>query len=318
MDSEHRHELKESDLANFLASARKWWGRHQTKVLLLAIVLAAAILALRWSKQSSYASHERSWFELNTEVTAASLSKIADTASDPTIRTLAALRAGDELLAKAIRPSSTPETGATPEERSKALADAEALFKGVAKSGPAKDYVLNAQFRLATIAEQRGQWDAARQLYQTIQKDSGSGYERWAARAAGLEKSIDRIQTPPVFGPEPKPLDPIMTPGVNTPDPAKGDPGKEDPAKVDPAKVEPAKVDPAKVDPAKVDPAKVEPEKGTPAKTEPTKDAAPSKDVPAKTEPAKTEPSKTEPSKTEPAKDVAPEKDVAEKKAPTP
>ena len=307
MDSEHRHELKESDLANFLAAAKTWWGKHQTKVLLLAIVLAAAILYIRYSRASARNAHESKWVELNREMSPDALAKISESSTDPVIRTLAALRAGDELLNKAIKPTGQGEEPVTDAQRATALDQAEALFSSVVKNAPNKDYAINAQFRLATIAEQRGKWDEARQLYQAIQKDAGEGYEAFAARAAGLEKAIARAKTVPVFGPEPKP---VVTPDPTNPDPTKTDPTKTDPTKIDPSKDAPAKDGATKTDPTK---------DSTPAKDAATKDAAPkdgaTKDAATKDAATKDgAPAKDAAPKTEPTKDAAPAKDAAEKK----
>ncbi len=287
MDSEHRHELAESDLFHAWEKFKIWWNKHSTKVLGVAVIAAALILAVRFFRAKAAAEREQEQWLLAMETGPEAYRELANLTSNDAVEAQANLRGADLILSQVARPAEPGQPAMSPEKRKLELEKAEGMCKSVLSGSRHPLLTINARMRLASIAEARGNWEQAKVEYQAVQKDAaGAGSEYYQKLAAAYEKMLPRLAVSPVFAKEEVKPDPLKNDPFKF-DPLKftPDPGKTDPEKTDPTKTIPSFIDPPKFDPAKdgkIDPAKD-------AKIEPAKDAKPD---PAKPDPAKVDPAK--------------------------
>lgn len=288
MDSEHRHELAESDLVHAWEKFKVWWARNSTTVLGVAVVAAALILAVRYFRAKAAAERESEQWMLASETGPENFRLLAAETGDDGVEAQANLRGADVILAQIARPPERGQPALSAEKRAAELEKAEGMCKSVLSAGRHPLLAINARLRLATIAEARGNWDQAKAEYQAIQKDaSAGGYEYHQKLAAAYEKMLPRVAVSPVFAKEEVKSDPTKSdpfkfdPLKITPGPG---PGPEDSGKSDPLKITP---DPAKPDPSKTDPAKTPPSLIDPPKFDPAKDSKPDPAKDAKIDPAK-------------------------------
>ncbi len=231
MDSEHRHELQENDLAEFLANFGQFWNKHGNTILTVALIVAVVFFGKRWYDSSVATAHEAAWSDLANATSPAALQAVADSHSDPSVRSLAYLRAGDLLLKKASQlatpsaeqarlsadPSAdpTPQPPADPEDShdaaqmtpQQALESAAAMYQRVVRDGQLpRVYRFNAQLGLACVAEEQEDWGEAARQYQEIVEQAGEGYGAIASLATTRLAWLDRVKVPVVFAKEPEDL----------------------------------------------------------------------------------------------------------------
>lgn len=205
MDSQHKHELKENDLQQFLAHFGEWWGKHQTKVLIAAILIAGTILAVRVMKNNAIQEHDSTYFGLNLETSPAGFKAIAADAGDDNVRAIASLRAADLLMQEAAMPAAGDDNDPTDDERKAKLEEARQLYSQADSAAEHMLFKLNARMGLAAVAESLGNWEEAVKVYETVKADAAETYPRFAAEAGTRISLLPRVKTPPVFAPEPKP-----------------------------------------------------------------------------------------------------------------
>lgn len=208
MDSQHKQELKQNDLQNFVTHFGEWWGKHQTKVLLIAIVAAVSILGVRWMKASAAAKHDATYYDLNISTSPADFKAIAADAGSDSIRAIAALRAGDLLLQEATIPSTDANEDVTPKQREAKLEEANNLYKQVVSLDQNSLLTLNARMGMASVAESLGKWEDAAKVYESVKAEAAESNPIFAQRATAKLALIDRVKTSPTFAPEPKPTKP--------------------------------------------------------------------------------------------------------------
>ena len=240
MDSEHRHELKENDLAVAVASLKDWWGKHQMKVLGGAVLAAALILGIRIMSANATSSRDGEQYELATAPTPEAYRALAAATSNESVEIQANLRGADAILPQLRKPVGSGPEAITAERRKKLLDDAQAMYQSVLSEGKHPLLKIKAHLGLASLAETRGDWAKAKEHYQAAQKVGGAGNEFLTKRAAAFEAAIPRIQIEPVYGreetakaPDPDPLKlPFLPVDPTTPDTKDG---KEKDAKEVPA-----------------------------------------------------------------------------------
>jgi len=212
MDSEHRHELKESDLATFLAKAGSLWKRHGLKTMIVVLVALLAILITRASHQRKLALHDQTWSALGTATTPKELLDRVGQFEDPTARALAYLSVASAYNASAALPDTTPDDGA---HREKSLEQASNMVKRLLTSDDVPDLIhLNALLLGGAIAENRGDFDAATDRYEQVLAHEAIENEPAIAKRAHFRLAfIPTLQTPQPFGAEPVQDDTPATPG---------------------------------------------------------------------------------------------------------
>jgi predicted negative regulator of RcsB-dependent stress response len=288
MDSQTRHELEENDLARAISHFKDFWTKHGTRVLLIVLVTSALVLGFRFVRNSMRQARDAELTALAMATDPAAFQRVAQDADDETVAALANLRGADLLLGQLMKPAEEGKAGLTSDQRQQFLADAEKMCRKVVTQNHHKLLVINATFRLATIAENKGEWEQAKQHYQTIQKLAGEDYPHFRKRAEGFEAALDRAAKPPVFAKE-EPKKPDLPPLLVNPDnltpqdkkpqdkepqdknpqektsedKTPGSQKPEDPAK--PAEAKPAEAKPADAKPTEAKPAETKPEEKKPA-----------------------------------------------------
>jgi len=198
MDSEHRHELKENDLADFLAHFGQWWAKHGTKLLTVVLVLAVAFTGKRWYDMRTVAAKENAWRDLAETTSPEGYRSVALTHPNAAVRALAYLRGADLLLANTAVGDDSDLA-----ETSQTLDSAALMYEQVINDRQTHlVYKLNAQLGLAAVAEGGRDWDAARQHYQSVIDQAGTQYTTIAKQAQARAAMLDRLEKPVVFGPE--------------------------------------------------------------------------------------------------------------------
>lgn len=219
MDSQHRHELQQNDLAEFISHFQDWWEAHGFRTLLYVLVILAVVFGIQMVKANKKAAHDEMWFELSAATSPAAYESVARTHQSPTVRALARLRGADLALnralgrkapesavASAFGELSTPVVEDTTADQSTMLTEAEQGYRAVIDMTDAPlDIRLNAYLGLASVEETRRAWDAARQVYKQVEDLAGNGYELFAETASHRTKAIERIAEPIVLGKDPEP-----------------------------------------------------------------------------------------------------------------
>lgn len=233
MKSERRHELKQNTLAHGLETLPDAGRRHGTKILVVMMVGLAVALLIRSRVSSSRAaaesaahalSHGRELVEqlqVSSERVPATqfisvaqeISKAVDTAvrqvldstDDPRMLAEARVLQGDlhwQLAAIPEPPGSTtrPEL-AMPRTDDQLLESAATAYKAAldAKSAP-HESITSARLGLAAVAENRRQWDAAREHYQKVVDDRQTP-QPLRDLAAGAITRLETLRKPPLIAP---------------------------------------------------------------------------------------------------------------------
>jgi len=209
MDSEHRHELKENDLAEFLAHFGQWWSKHGNIMLTVILVGVVGFTAKRWINAHAIETKQKAWRDLADTTSPDGYRAVAVSYRDPAVRALAYLRGADQLLANATVPQDDqPDEQTTSNSNTnhtnpvQDLDSAASMYQQIVRDDQAHlVYKLNAQLGLAAIAESRKNWDQARQHYNAIINQPDAQYAAIAQRARTRAALLDRLQKPVVFGP---------------------------------------------------------------------------------------------------------------------
>jgi hypothetical protein len=214
MDSQHRHELEQNDLAEFIVHFREWWVQHGLKTLLMILVVVVALFAWQRYKVGQINRHNERWLEMSQASSPAAYHELAKLYDDAGYTALAHLRAGDVALRKVVGgdnplaaygiPSQEPVL--TDEEKADLLDGAEQDYNAViGMSGADQMIRLNAMLGLAAVYETKQQWDDARGLYDQILENAGDDYATIAATARARRAALERAAVPVRFAPPPPP-----------------------------------------------------------------------------------------------------------------
>lgn len=234
MDSEHRHELKENDLQQFLANFGEFWNKHGNTLLITLTVVLVIVFGIRIYRSSVSTAHDAAWFDLANANSPASLKQVALDHSNPTVQAMAYLHAGDMLLEEALRDSAvTPapesaedgiadepgdEVAATDDlpdlgldeadnpDAESALAEAASLYGVVLDESDHALFKINALFGLGAVSEARRDWPDAAERYQAVAPLAGE-YPVLARKAEARLALLSELEQPVTFAP-----DPVFTP----------------------------------------------------------------------------------------------------------
>lgn len=202
MDAEHRHELKESDLANFLAKSGSLWKRHGLKTMIVVLVALLAVLIARASHQRKLALHDQTWSDLGTKTAPNDFLEMALQFEDPTAHALAYLSGASAFNARAALPDTTGDDGA---HREQSLEQASHMVERLLTSDGVPDLIhLNGLLLGAAIEENRGNFDDAAARYEQVLAHEAIANEPAIAERARFRLAfIPTLQTPQPFGAEP-------------------------------------------------------------------------------------------------------------------
>lgn len=215
MDPELRHDLEENDLLAFLTNFRQWWARNGTWVMAVVAVALLIWAGRRYWNYRQYSLREEHWGELDQLSNPQAAALLADESATPAFKALAYLRAGDLLLAKLVEERSSDE------QARRELADqATAMYRRVLEVPGAPVLMqINAQLGLASLAEERGDWPSAEDLYQRVQEQARDLYPAIAKLAASRQQLLPRLRVAVAFAPEPAPPAASIPPTLEGPGP---------------------------------------------------------------------------------------------------
>jgi hypothetical protein len=196
MESQERHELKQNDLQEFFLNFREWWGKYGNSIMIVVIVCALGVAGYQFYTGRQTRAHNTAWQQLASSSNPDALQEVAKSHEVQSVPTLARLRAGDLLLEEAINPGPGSDRS-----QSEALEQAASLYEAVAndqQNQPA--YRINAHMGLASVAETRKQWQAARNHWkQAIDLAQQNKLDYLAQRAQARRDRLDQLRQPVTF-----------------------------------------------------------------------------------------------------------------------
>jgi tetratricopeptide (TPR) repeat protein len=208
MDTKHRHELEQNDLASFIVNFQAFWAKHGNKVLTVVLVVLAFFVVKRLLDQNRESQQEGSWADLATTSSPDGFAEVARKYEGTPVEAIAYLNAGDLLLRKAAIPEAPTTAPATQEadDPTRALEQAESYYRKAQSAEAVSPIVkLNALLGLASVAESRGQIDEAKKLYQQV-IDQAQDFHSIRTQAEARLALADNLARPIVFGAdEPRP-----------------------------------------------------------------------------------------------------------------
>lgn len=209
MKSEERHELQQNDLENFLYYRLPHYLREYGSYVLLAVALVVLGYVL-WSRytQKKQSELQNAWAALDGAVRSVDknpigqLNGVREDFKFPQVQAQA-------LIQQAAFYNFTVLAGNPPEgiqdvkvTRQEALEQAERCYRQVLRDYPNQyAQVAAAEFGLATIAENRGEWETAQQIYQRVADARGPyGGTLYAEYAQRRLKMLTELKAPVNFG----------------------------------------------------------------------------------------------------------------------
>ncbi len=236
MKSEHRHELKTNELADWIAHFPEWASQNRTTLAAVAVVIVVAIAVYFWSfyrrdvvslqKQTRLTSlitqvqqqtnnvaraamggEDQSYILLPT---ADELQQFAQDASDDNVAALALIERGKALRAELHHRIAEM----TPAERAGQVDKARASYQSALERSPSNPgLAAQAHFGLGLCEEELGNFDKAAEIYREVaQKPEYAGTAPQTAAAYRLQ-IMDDFKTEVVF----KPAPPAPTPQAQAP-----------------------------------------------------------------------------------------------------
>ena len=200
MDPQHRHELKENDLEQFLKNLGEFWIKYGTRMLIIIAVVVVAFVAVRAVRKKAVTRHENAWSELGGSTSPASFREVAIAYDDKTVRMLALLRGADLLLKEQLQQEAVDQAKT---EQATPLNEARQMYQQVIDEAPQVLYRLNARIGLARVAESNEKWEEAVAQYRLIIKEAGEGYEAISLLAQRSLTLLDELPSQIPFAPEP-------------------------------------------------------------------------------------------------------------------
>ncbi len=226
MKSDHRHELKTNELADWLAHFPDWMKQNRTNLLAVAAVIVLAIIVYFWSYYRSNVVSVRRQARLTSLVTsvgqqvnaamraagqgtdqsyalmpiAQDLQEFAGGVSNDDMGALALIKRGEALRAELhLR-----LTDVSRDELAKQIAQAQNSYQQALDRKPSNPgLAAAAQFGLGLCEEELGNFDKAAEIYrETAAKPEYAGTLAQAAAQYRLQV-MDDFRTPVVFKPAP-------------------------------------------------------------------------------------------------------------------
>jgi hypothetical protein len=238
MKSEHRHELKTNELAEWMGNLPEWTKRNLTTIVVVLAVIFGAAIFLFWRTYTKNVVQVRERLEfsnllnqlssgklqvLNAQAQgrdlsfillqpASSLGNFAQNTSDNRMAALALIKQAEALRTELhYRPGSISEQDLTNQINQAKAAYTEA----VQKSSANVSFKATAEFGLGLCEEELSNFQEAQQIYQGIV--ANAGYEGTVANAAAQHRldTMDDYRQKVVFKPAPAPA-PVQVPGAAT------------------------------------------------------------------------------------------------------
>lgn len=222
MDTEHRHDLEQNDLEQFLAHFKEWWSKWGNSILTAVLVVLLVVVVWRFIENRRAAIEEQNLSGLYTETSPEGMRDFARGVSDPAVQARAYLRAADMLLIRASLPAAATGSISDPDAQTPAPAEREprseleealAIYQQVATTKGVHPVVrLNAELGRAAVIEGlmglAGSDRAASlrkeagEVYTSIATEAAPSYPAIAARARQRRALLDELARPMIFGPD--------------------------------------------------------------------------------------------------------------------
>ncbi len=310
MKSEHRHELKTNELADWMANLPEWADENRNTIIAVAVVIVVAIVVYFWSyyrREVVSVGRQTRLTNLVTQVQqktndvaraamqnndlsydllplADDLQTFSQSTGDNNVAALALIQRGETLRTELHYRLAD----VSPEDLEKQIAKARESYQSAlerAKSNPS--LAASAQLGLGLCEEELGRFDQAAALYREIVEKPEYAGTVGQATADYRLKVMDDFKTPVVFKPAPpKPPTPAGQPPLPGLQLQPGDAGAAQPAPAVP--IGPAPEPSAAPAPAQPNPT---PAPATPAPAQPQ--AAPAPAAPSPAAPTATPPAET-------------------------
>ncbi len=228
MKSEHRHELKTNELAEWLGNLPQWTKENLTTILVVVAVVVVGATFLTWRTYNKNVVQVRGHLEFSNlldQLTASklqvqnaqgqgqdlsfmllqpanSLGNFAQNTSNNRMAALALIKQGEALRTELhYRPGLISEQDLTSQ-----INQAKAAYAGaVQKSSANASLKATAEFGLGLCEEELSNFQEAQQIYQGIV--ANAGYEGTVANAAAQHRldTMDDYRQKAVFKPAPEP-----------------------------------------------------------------------------------------------------------------
>lgn len=233
MKSDHRHELKTNELADWIAHLPQWASENRTALIAAGAVLVVAVgvYFLRFYRKASAVTLQQArltglvtQLPAQTERIAAGqadaislipiaedLQDFAQMARSDSMAAMALIKRAEALRAELHYRLSEPGR----DEVARQIAQAQNSYQEALERGASVPALAaTAHFGLGLCEEELGNFDKAREIYRQVADKTG--YRGTAAQAAAAHrlKTMDDYRTRVVFRPAPDPPETPMPPGI--------------------------------------------------------------------------------------------------------
>ncbi len=198
MDSQHRHELEQNDLASALSDIKGFWAKWGTIIMLVIAIVAVTVMLINLTRTWRLNAVEGAWGDLAGATSPDVLEAVAADHSDVAVQAIARLDAADLLRVEA---GSATDATSGQEKRDRAAK----LYEQVLADAAHPVFAMNALQGLATLAETREDWESARTYYDQISATAGDRYPAWKQLAESRVGFLSMLKTAVTFAPEPAP-----------------------------------------------------------------------------------------------------------------
>ena len=218
MESEERHELKQNDLQAFFTNFGQWWEKYGNLTLIVVTIAAASVLGYVLYNNYQQSRVNTAWHELANSTSPAALLEVARNHQVGAVPAVARIRAADLLHQQAINPTAGEERS-----RTEALNRAATVYREVANDETAAaSYRVNAYMGLASVAESRAKWQAARNHWSdAAELAKQQSLDRLAEQARARRGRLDQLRQSVAFTEAPASTQPgrpgPMGPGTGGP-----------------------------------------------------------------------------------------------------
>lgn len=248
MDKDHKEELQQNDLQEFLTNFGEWWARHGTTTLLVILVIVGGSTGYRWMKGRDARAKEAAWTALAQAGGPESLRRVAyEQEGDWGVSQMALLQAANVLQRDAMgmtsmQPGGGPDVTTTElsQETADQLMQAAELYQQVIDTpadtqGPSL-MQLNARLGLAAVCVTLGEFDDATEHYEFVRSRSGH-HKALSVLADAKIRELDALREPIAFAADPEP-EPESEDGADETGEGAADEPAADPADQSPAEAE--------------------------------------------------------------------------------
>lgn len=227
MDKQHKEELEQNDLKEFLTHLDRFFSKHGKLVFAIVLLTAAAVFAARWYRTKDIKALDGAWSDIAAATTPASLASAAQTHSNlPGASNFALLAAANLWYDEVVNGVAGDTPDATqprlsPQRLEQLTERVKPLYEQVINAPQAHEPSLprlNARLGLAATLTTLGEFDQARAQYDLVIKEAGE-YRALADHAEAKKAQLKSLVEPIVFAEPEAPLPGLLGPMGDQPFP---------------------------------------------------------------------------------------------------